>query len=476
MKFLTVAKVLILNQLKSYRVHKFILVFDAIMITFLFIFVVLALMVLNTPFASEFVRLLYSKITAYVSVGEIVIKLSAVLSALIYLPALFGRDIYRVTSEHYPILLHPVSFRDFLLGKTIADTFIFAKFNIAMIWIFYALTAIAGNAFSALLAFLVYVIGAIYLELLHTAIKLLKRFEWFKALCLVLAVLSVLDFAKGYVTVSLPVYIWIHAIVSCYTNFNGIAPFILALMILIAVLSVLSERLTPEIEPILVLRDEKTVKSVNISKTITKTFVELKRMRLWITPFFAILAYPVGLMLKSLIPKTLTGALPFYIMFMLLGIVDHVVLQEASLIWFYRMCNAVKEFAKNVIFKAVAVYLCLLIPCLAFVLAIKPDLIVVAELIFLILLISAIQSVGATLTASKSRFKVTRLLGTYSTQSVAVHFQLLYMMAEMCIIAVILVIVTMFKFALVILAIASIVSLFVGLKVVEKVATNVEVR
>jgi hypothetical protein len=180
--------------------------------------------------------------------------------------------------------------------------------------------------------------------------------------------------------------------------------------------------------------------------------------------------------MKSVIPKTLAEMLPFYVMFIMLSTVDHVILQEAGLLWIYRTCNAVKEFAKNVILKAVAVYFFLLVPALAFVLSIKFDLVVIVELVCIILLISSIQSVGAVLIASKSRFKTTRILGVYNTQSVAMNVQFLYMVAEMVVIGAILLIVALFKFALVVLTIVSVLSLIVGIKTVERIALNVEVR
>lgn len=476
MKFLTVAKVLIVNQLKSYRVHKFMLIFDALLILSFLAIILSIITSLSFPHAGDFVRLVYSEITSYISIRDLIIKISAGLSALFYLSALTGREVYAVTREQYPILIHPVSFRDFIFGRIIAEAFVVAKFNVIWLWIFYGLTFIAGSVFSALLAFFVLIIGFMYLSIITTSISLLKRFELFKALCLILTGLSALDFVRGTVTASAIIYVWIYAVTGCYVDLSRLIPFAFALTISIVVLSVILEYLTPEIEPIYALRKERDVESVVVDNVLVKTFVELKRMMFWAVPLLAIVTYPAGILLRSVIPKTFAEMLPFYIMFILLNTVDRIVLQEAGLLWIYRTCNTVKEFAKNIISKAVVAYLCLLIPALAFVLPIKFDVVIVAELICVILLISSIQSIGAVLIASRSKFKVTKLLSTYSTQSVAMNIQFLYMVAEMSIISVILLVVSLFKFALLILSIVSIASVVVGLKIVEKVASRVEVR
>ena len=476
MKFLTVAKVLIVNQLKSYRVHKFMLVFDVLLILSFLVVTISAIISLSIPHAGDSVRHVYSEITSYVSVRDLIIKISAGVSALLYLSALTGREVYAVTRDQYPILMHPVSFRDFIFGRIIAEAFAVAKFNVVWLWIFYCLTFVAGSVFSALLAFFVFIVGFAYLGLIMTLISLLKRFELFKALCLVLAGLSVLDFVRGTVTASTPIYVWIYAITGCYVNLYRLIPFVLSLVLSISVLMLISEYLTPEVEQVYALRREKEVENVKVDNSLLKTFVELKRMKFWIFPFLAIVTYPAGIVMKSVIPKTLAEMLPFYVMFIMLSTVDHVILQEAGLLWIYRTCNAVKEFAKNVILKAVAVYFFLLVPALAFVLSIKFDLVVIVELVCIILLISSIQSVGAVLIASKSRFKTTRILGVYNTQSVAMNVQFLYMVAEMVVIGAILLIVALFKFALVVLTIVSVLSLIVGIKTVERIALNVEVR
>jgi len=63
------------------------------------------------------------------------------LGALNYL--IHGHHAYAVTRDQYPILLHPVSFKDFILGGIIAEAFAIAKFNVIGLWIFYSLTSIA---------------------------------------------------------------------------------------------------------------------------------------------------------------------------------------------------------------------------------------------------------------------------------------------------------------------------------------------
>ncbi len=123
--FLKVAKVLILNQIKTYRVHKFVLFVDALFFLSSALIVVSSFVAFSIPSFGNFMRFAYTTITSHVSIRTILIKTGAIFSAFLYVSAFLGQEFYLVSIDQYAILLHPVSFSDFVFGRVLSEAFFY---------------------------------------------------------------------------------------------------------------------------------------------------------------------------------------------------------------------------------------------------------------------------------------------------------------------------------------------------------------
>ncbi len=473
--FLRVARILIANQIKAYRVHKFILFFDSLLLLLSAFIVISAFMAFRIPSFAEFIKTVYTTITSYISIRELIIKTSAAISALFYLSVLFGQDFFIVSRDQYPILIHPVSFTDFTFGKILSETFILLRFNYVILAALYGLTYIAGNRFSALAAFGVYVLGIVYISALSNLILLLKRFKLVKILSATLLLLSIYDLAKNTVTASYPIYVLLNAIVGCYTNYARTFPFFIAFFVSIALLYYSTVKFEPEFEMKFAIKKEKRFTSLKVRNPISKTFVELYRMKIIYVLFLSAIAYPLGFILKSLIPnfmRVLLSFLPICVM-AFSGLVEYVLRQEAEMIWLYKVTNSTRQMALNMITKGYVAYFTMLLPLILLTLPIKASYLALSAA-SLVIVIVPIQSIGAVAVSKKVKFKSVRMSGMHSSYAIYSSVNMLYLILEVLLITTLVILALTIKNP-VIIVVPSVIAAVIGTAILNVMLPKIEV-
>ncbi len=458
MKFLTVARVLIANQIKAYRVHKFLVVFDL-----LIILSVMPIFLFST--SGEVVVELYRLLTSIVSLKTLKVLLASVISAIIFLTSAMRQERLVVVREHYPILIHPISLRDFLIGRVFAEVFVFLKLSFVTFALFYSLSHISGNLFSSILAFVVFVLGVVYLSAVATALSMLGL----RYLLFALSVLSLADAFTGNVTASYLAYVVIDAIHSCYTSPN-LLPFFVTFLLSFLFLSIVSEKVSVDVELIRYV-PKKEVKSSKVGGTLKKVLLELTRSKVVYAPLFVVPSFFAGKFVGSYLPRSFSNIALFYTIIPVVSFMDFYAMQEATTLWFYRVNHAVGEFARGIILKTFLGGVLILSPLLAFFLPTGLNLQAIFVAVSLLAVLSPGVSLLAVKVASKSRPSV-RFSGMHESRAVeqgiaALHFVLLLLV--MSAVATLL----MFSKKLVLLLLLSTPA---GVKAVEKLAERVDVR
>ncbi len=449
---LTVARVLLTNQIKAYRVHKFLIISDL-----LIYFGVLPILLYP-----DVVVLIYRDLTSFVSVETLKIYFSSIASAFIFLSSAIREGKLVVSKEQYPILMHPIEIRDFILGRIISETTFFLKFSPPILAYFYALTHISGNVFSAILAFTIFVLGIIYLESLT---KILSVFR-LRIVLLILSALSAFDALTGNITASYLIYIVVDAIHSCYKSPN-LVQFILVFTLSLSTLYIVSNRRV-DIE-LLHYTPKGRDESSELKGILDKTFVELKRMKIIYAPILAPISFIFG--------KTLSGvaqinvSLMFVAIFSLIGFVEFCAMQEASALWLYRVNSAMGMFAKSIVLKSFLSSLLVFTPILAFFLPLGIDAYTILSIIFLLFFVSIVTSLVSIKIASNVRTSV-KFVGMHESEMVGQNTAILYSIVIVVLIAPLAILLVISKlFALLILAIIP-----VSVKIVEKYAETVDVK
>ncbi|ADC65390.1 hypothetical protein Ferp_1236 [Ferroglobus placidus DSM 10642] len=458
MKFLSVARVLIVNQIKAYRVHKYLLVVDLlILLTFV--------PSMFLPFDKGVIVEVYKLVTSFVSLEELKRILSSITSALIFVGAARTQGRIIVFKEQYPVFLYPVSVRDFLLGRIVSEVFIFLKFSIPIFLPFYLLTYISGNLLSAILAYSLLFFGLAYISAVSSALKLLGL----RSALIVLSLLSLIDLFTGRMTASLLFYVVVDAIHSCYTSLN-LLPFALAFIFSFSLLVVVSGRVRVDVE-IFHYLPKSNVRSERVEGILTKTLLELRRTKLIYAPLFAIFTFAAGKFIASSTSFKFPGFFVVYFALFVVSIMEFYALQEASVLWFYRINNSVGEFAKITLLKTFLSGMLVMLPVYAFFFPFVNSFGIVIPLVSLVASLSVVCSLLAVKISSKMRVSV-KFVGMQESRAMAESAAIFYFFL-------ILLVVSLFAAVLVFFGQFSFVTLLFplfGLKILEKYAEEVDLR
>ncbi len=458
MKFLAVARVLVANQIKAYRVHKFLVVFDLLI-------ALSVLPIFLLPGSGEVVVELYRALTGVVSLRTLKVLLASVISAFVFLTSATRRGALVVVKEHYPILLHPVSLRDFLIGRIASEVFALLKLSLVTFAIFFSLSYISGGIFSAVLAFFVFIFGIAYLSAVATALSLLGlRYVLFA-----LSVLSLVDAVTGNVTASYLAYVVIDTIHSCYTSPN-LLPFIAMFFLSFLFLSLVSERVSVDVE-LIQYAPKREVRSERISGTLKKLFLEFRRSKVVYAPLFAIPSFFAGKVFASYLPRNLSDFAMMYSVIVAVSFMEFHAMREASTLWFYRVNSAVGEFAKSVVLKAFLSGAFALTPIFAFFLPLGLSLQTAFVSASLLAALSPFVALLSVRLVSRSRVSV-RYSGMHESRAVEQSVTSLYFILFI-VVASLLVALLSFAKQLAPIVLATIPA---GVKVVEKYAEGVDVR
>ncbi len=347
--------------------------------------------------------------------------------------------------------------------------------NYVIVVLLYGLTYIAGNRFSALAAFVVYIFGIVYFVILSNIFFILKKNSAFKALSAILLALSLYDLSTNHLTASYPIYLFLNAIVGCYTNYAKTIPFFLAFSASTVLLYYVTRKYEPEIERRVNVKKEKRFSSIAVKNTLSKAFVELRRSKILYVPLISIATYPLGLITKSILPNSihyLSKMFPVFII-MFLSEVDYILRQEASLIWFYRITNSTRSLTLNLLAKGYITYFSLLIPLLFFLMPIGISALQIALAVSLIVLIVPINSIGAVMLCRKTKFRGVKTANLYSSPAVQNTIYLLYLIIEITAFTAFAVIALMLKNSIYIIALSVFVAIIFA-KILDHISARVE--
>ncbi|NOY11356.1 MAG: hypothetical protein GXO67_04580, partial [Archaeoglobi archaeon] len=363
MRALRVAQILIYNQIRVYRFRKHTILTDALII-------LSALPVILSPSAGAVLvggMLEYVNMTVGLERAKVIA--SSILMALILFNSALNSGKLVVSREHYAIFLHPVSVRDFIFGRLFASAFDFARFSLPLFAFLYALSKISGDTRSALLAFLITLIGSFYLSSISMLFTLLNK----RTLTLALAFFSLLDIAAGMAVVSYLIYTFIDALQSCYST-PQLTQFIFFAIASFSLLFALSGRVWIDVE-VISFSPKVEVRSSNSMSWGTKPVTELRRMKVHYIPLLAIPAYLIAEFITLYLPSGLPDYFALYFAIPAVSFMDFLARQESSTFWLYRSSDVVSEFAKVTILKAALGGYAVYLPSAAFVYPLVSDLI-----------------------------------------------------------------------------------------------------
>jgi len=382
------ARVLIKDSTSVYRAKKWMLVFDVISIAFAFSVYLLL--------SEEIVVEIYRTVTEFTSVEKVKLGISAAISLLLYMQMARKSNKLVVTPSHYALLLHPITLSDYFFAKTLHNAFMTLRYLMYALPITFALTAISGNTFSAILAFAILCLSVLYLATLENIAKIVNA----RVIGVILLVMSIFDLTSGKVTASLPVYLAVDAFTRCYTDIN-VFPFLLAFALSQISLYVAAGRYDPEIS-LIKLDAHLKGKSERVSGALGKVMVEAKRLKLPHMVAAAPLTYAAGKFLP--LPNIFQYGHAFLIIFVI--VVEYAVLEEASTLWMYRLCNAVRDFVKSMYLKSFAYSAVVMIHLTAFALAKTDVYTFVLKIVSAVLIIIPFYSILAIYLTSKTRFRL----------------------------------------------------------------------
>ena len=403
MSFFGVARVLIVNQLKAYRVHKFLVISDLLVTLG-----VLPAIFIGKGFVIEF----YETLTSYVSLESLKITLSSAISAIIFLSSARSRGRIIVFRDQYPIFLYPVSVSEFLLGRLLFEAFVLLRLSVPIFVFFYLLTYISGNISSAILAYVAFIIGLVYLSAISLSLKLIGM----KSLLYLLTFVSVLDALTGKITASLLFYIVIDSVHSCYAHPN-LTPIFLVFSASIALLLLLSSKANVDVEEFRVTF-RFNVKSENVNGTLKKTLLELKRSKILYSILLIPPSFLAGIFVDRMISFEIPEFLAIYAALFVVSIMEYYAMQEVAALWLYRVTNSVEFFAKSVIAKTFLSGLLSISPLVTFSIPLlKSPYVAVLSLSFVAVL-STICSIVAIKMASKTKISL-RFMGVAESRAAA---------------------------------------------------------
>jgi len=470
LKFLTVAKVLIANQIRIYRSNKVVAIANAVMLITSTIGIFILAGVVFSPVGKNFVLTFYKTLTGYVTVDDFVLYVSSVVSALIFAGGVKS-DRITVNKSKYPILYHPISLRDFLIGSIISETFIAFIFSVPYVLMFYALTLIAGNTLSAVLAWIVLILGLTYCLVIYESIVLINDLTRckLKPLWIALATLSLFDAFTKKVTVSIVYHVVLGSIVNCYRDFN-VLPFFVAFALSLLLLSVLSGFANPDFELITFTRGEKEARVGNIKGVFSKAILEFRRMGLFKLLIAMPLLFVLGNILKDHVPSYFSDFIPIYVSLFVLSLSDVIALQEAGMLWFYRIHNAVGDYVISMLIRSIIFYIVIVSLSFSFVIPMGVDLTTVLVVFSLLMFFSGVQALITTFQAPKIKFKTLKFLGMYESDLSSHTMRFVYTLIETIILMFVAVAVTINK----LLALTFPVIWFVTIPIIKRVAKDLD--
>lgn len=458
MKFLGVARVLIVNQLKAYRVHRHLIVLDLLI---LLGFAPFFLLLIDNKLVVE----MYRMVTSLIPLEELKRYLSAVISALIFLDAARMRGKVITFKEHHSIFLYPVSVRDFLFGRILSEIFTFLKFSIPFLLMFYSLTYISGSLLSALLAYSLLLLGLAYLSAVSSALRLLGL----KNALIALSLLSILDILTGKITASFLFYVVVDAIYSCYTSPN-LLPFSVAFITSFTLLAVVSGKVQVDVEVLHQLL-RSNVRSEYVEGILTKSILELKRTKLIYTPILAVFTFSIGKLIASYLPNPFPSFVLIYVVLPIASVMEYYAMQEAAVLWLYRVSNSVSEFARSIVLKTFLSGALTMFPILAFFAPLSVSLGVVILSVSFVAALSVVCSLVAVKLASEMRISV-KFAGVPESRAVAESIGLFYFFVIFLTSTIFAALIVFFgHFALLAIFLP-----FLGVKIVEYYAEEVSLR
>ncbi len=411
-KAITAAKMLIKDYFCSYRTNKSKFVFQ--MLVYLNFVFLLPILILPREFVVQIYRALISIVSTFMGVSTLhalVFRMSPVLSTLVFLYLFLASDTLKLTDREHFLAIHPVSLFDILLARTIYQTFVLLGIMIAYAFLFYLGTYVAGYSFSPALAYFVLVISMVTFGILVETGKFLNylKLRW---LWLILAFLSILDYFRGNLTVSLVVYFPIISILNCYTNLN-VFPALIEFFAVLAVFYAVSNAVNPDLEEVGVARrKEKSEKSFKIISPLRKSLIEFERTVMVYSALMLVAAVLVAFAFGKLIATHLSiywaKMAYFYAILLVSSVVEGISAQEASFLWFYRVASKERSYVLASVTKGVLVTLSLVLPLAVLVYPVLGF--QSLSILALFMLIPPYYTFVATYLCSKTKMKVTKLL------------------------------------------------------------------